>query len=361
MTMLATEPASAASFTTDAECWQAVVRRDRRADEHFVYSVKTTGVYCRPSCAARLPKREHVSFHKGSRQAELAGFRACKRCRPKGLSVVQQHAVAVERACRLMEEASEPLDLATLAEAVEMSPSHFHRVFKSLTHVTPKAYAAARRAERMRHELSKRSSVTAAAYGAGFNSTGRFYAASANVLGMTPTSYRAGGKGATIQFAVGECSLGSILVAASEIGLCWIALGDDPAALVHDLEDRFAKAELIGGDREFEQLVARVVGLVERPSDGIDLPLDVQGTAFQQHVWQLLREIPCGTTTTYTELARRAGKPAAVRAVAQACAANKLAVAIPCHRVVRLDGSLSGYRWGIERKRALLARERATN
>jgi AraC family transcriptional regulator of adaptative response/methylated-DNA-[protein]-cysteine methyltransferase len=238
-----------------------------------------------------------------------------------------------------------------------MSGFHFHRVFKSITGVTPKAYATAQRAQRVRSELSRGSTVTQAIYGAGFNSNGRFYATASDVLGMTPRRFRAGGDGERIRFAVGECSLGSILVAATGQGVCAILLGDDPDALVRDLEHRFPKAQLVGGDADFEQLVAKAVGLVESPRRGLDLPLDVRGTAFQQRVWQALREIPAGSTVTYAQVAARIGAPKAVRAVAQACASNAVAVAIPCHRVVRYDGGLSGYRWGVERKRALLDRE----
>jgi AraC family transcriptional regulator, regulatory protein of adaptative response / methylated-DNA-[protein]-cysteine methyltransferase len=241
-----------------------------------------------------------------------------------------------------------------------MSRFRFHRVFKTATRVTPKAYAAARRAQRVRHELTRSDTVTEAVYGAGFNSSGRFYAASAPMLGMAPKAFRAGGKDAVIRFAVGECSLGAILVAATERGVCAIALGDDPEELLRDLQDRFPRAELIGGDRDFEQLVAKAVGLVEQPGMRADLPLDIRGTAFQQRVWAALARVPAGQTLSYGELARRVGTPQAVRAVAGACAANKIAVAIPCHRVLRNDGSISGYRWGVERKRALLAREAST-
>ena len=264
------------------------------------------------------------------------------------------------QACRLIEEAEEAPSLDALAQAAGMSRFHFHRVFKAVTGVTPKAYArrAARRSA-CATSWRRRDTVTEAIYGAGFNSSGRFYAASSDLLGMTPSAFRAGGDGAEIRFAVGECSLGSILVAATDKGVCAILLGDDPDALVRDLQDRFPKAPLIGGDARFEQLVATVVGFVEAPAHGLDLPLDVRGTAFQQRVWQALREIPRGATASYAEIAARIGRPKAVRAVAQACAANPLAVAIPCHRVVRTDGALSGYRWGVERKRALLERERA--
>lgn len=345
------------SFATDDARWQAVERRDRAADGAFYYSVLTTGVYCRPSCAARRARRENVAFHAGCAAAEAAGFRPCQRCRPNEAPLAERQAAAVAKACRLIEEADETPNLDALAEAAGMSRFHFHRVFKSVTGVTPKAYADGHRAERVRDELAQRATVTEAIYGAGFNSSGRFYAASSDLLGMTPTAFRAGGNGAAIRFAVGECSLGSILVAATGKGVCAILFGDDPDALVRDLQDRFPKARLIGADRDFEQLVATVVGFVEAPAQGLDLPLDVRGTAFQQRVWQALREIPSGSTASYAEIARRIGQPKAVRAVAQACASNGIAVAIPCHRVVRNDGALSGYRWGVERKRALLERE----
>jgi AraC family transcriptional regulator of adaptative response/methylated-DNA-[protein]-cysteine methyltransferase len=249
--------------------------------------------------------------------------------------------------------------LDDLAAAAGMSRFHFHRVFKAVAGLTPRAYAAACRAKRVRDELDRSVTVTDAIYSAGFNSNGRFYAASSGILGMTPTGFRAGGPGASIRFAVGECSLGSILVAASEKGLCAILLGDDPDALARDLQDRFRNASLIGGDEAFEGWVARVVGFIEEPRRGLDLPLDVRGTAFQQRVWRALCEIPFGSRATYGEIAAAIGEPGAVRAVAQACAASPLAVAIPCHRVVRSDGTLSGYRWGVERKRALLRREGA--
>jgi AraC family transcriptional regulator, regulatory protein of adaptative response / methylated-DNA-[protein]-cysteine methyltransferase len=345
------------SFSSDEERWEAVVRRDRAADGVFYYSVRTTGVYCRPACAARLARREHVRFHATCEEAEQAGFRPCKRCRPTEPALAEQHTAAVAKACHLIEAAEDMPNLEALAAAAGMSRFHFHRVFKTLTGVTPKAYAAAHRAQRVRDELSRTDTVTEAIYVAGFNSNGRFYATSSEVLGMTPTNFRSGGPGASMRFAVGECSLGSILVAATDKGVCAIMLGDDPDALVRDLQDRFPKAQLLGGDKDFEHLVAKVVGFVEAPALGLDLPLDVQGTAFQQRVWQALRAIPSGTTASYTEIAERIGAPQAVRAVAQACASNAIAVAIPCHRVVRQDGALAGYRWGVERKRALLERE----
>jgi AraC family transcriptional regulator of adaptative response/methylated-DNA-[protein]-cysteine methyltransferase len=355
--MMTAHMSTTAVFGNESQQWAAVTRRDPRADGQFFYSVSTTGVYCRPSCPSRPARREHVRFHATIADAEQAGFRACKRCRPNEPARAEQHAAAVARACRLIEQSDEIPGLDALAAAAAMSRFHFHRVFTSVTGVTPRAYAAAHRARRVRDELTRQPSITDAIYGAGFNSNGRFYAAAAGVLGMTPTRFRAGGAGESIHFAVGECSLGSVLVAATDTGVCAITLGDDPDVLLRDLQDRFPKALLVGGDAAFERLVARVVGLVEAPGAAIDLPLDVRGTAFQQRVWQALRKIPAGSTASYGDIARRIGKPTAVRAVAHACGANPVAIAIPCHRVVRNDGGLSGYRWGVERKRALLDRE----
>jgi AraC family transcriptional regulator, regulatory protein of adaptative response / methylated-DNA-[protein]-cysteine methyltransferase len=340
--------------------WAAVVARDRRADGAFYYSVATTGVYCRPSCGSRLANPKNVRFHVTIADAERAGFRPCRRCKPDQPPLEQVHAAKVAEACRAIETADEAPSLATLAARAGLSPYHFHRVFKAITGVTPKAYAAAHRTRRVRRELKKASkTVTEAIYDAGFNSGGRFYETAGQVLGMTPTDYRAGGAETRMHFAVGECSLGSVLVARTARGVCAILLGDDPEALVRELEDRFPNATLVGGDAAFEAVVARVIGFVEQPALGLDLPLDVRGTAFQQRVWQALREIPAGSTVSYAEIAARIGEPNGARAVAQACGSNALAVAIPCHRVVRADGALSGYRWGVERKRRLLEREGA--
>jgi AraC family transcriptional regulator, regulatory protein of adaptative response / methylated-DNA-[protein]-cysteine methyltransferase len=346
-------------FLSEDDLWDAVLRRDPGADDRFYYGVLSTGVYCRPSCASRSARRENVRFHRSAAEAEKAGFRPCRRCRPNEAPLAERRGAAIAGACRLIEAAEEPPALEALASASGMSRFHFHRVFKATTGLTPKAYASAHRTNRVRAELARSATVTEAIYAAGFNSSGRFYAISSKVLGMTPTAFRAGGAGASIRFAVGECSLGAILVAASERGICAILLGDDPDALARDLQDRFPKARLIGGDAGFERWVAKVVGLVDAPGAGLDLPLDLRGTAFQQRVWQALLEIPAGAVASYAEVARRIGAPGAVRAVARACAANPIAVAIPCHRVVRTDGALSGYRWGVERKRALLERERA--
>jgi AraC family transcriptional regulator, regulatory protein of adaptative response / methylated-DNA-[protein]-cysteine methyltransferase len=345
------------SFSTDDERWAAVQQRAREADGIFYYSVRTTGVYCQPSCPSRGAKRGNVAFHATRAEAESAGFRPCLRCKPDQPPLAERQAQAVAQACRLIESALDEPDLETLAQACGMSRFHFHRVFKAHTGITPKAYAAARRAERLKRELAQAPSVTVAAYDAGFNSSGRFYAASPGVLGMTPLRYRAGGSGEVIRFAVAACSLGALLVASTAKGICSILLGDDPDALVRDLQDRFPKAELIGAEPAFESTVAQVVAFVEAPRIGLDLPLDVRGTAFQQRVWQALRGIPAGRTVGYAELAAQLGMPQGARAVAGACAANPVAIAIPCHRVVRNDGSVSGYRWGVERKKTLLERE----
>lgn len=337
--------------------WAVIVARDPGADGQFFYGVRTTGVYCRPSCPSRRPRPENVELFETRAAAERSGYRACRRCKPGEPPQADRQAAWIESACRLIDASDEVPSLATLAAHAGVSPFHFHRRFKAVTGVTPREYAAARRSERLRRELTRGGSITDAIYGAGYNSNGRFYAEADGVLGMTASSFRAGGANTAMRFAVGECSLGSILVAASTRGICAILLGDDPDELTHSLQDQFPNAELIGGDAAFEELVAKVVGFVEAPALGLDLPLDLRGTAFQQRVWQALREIPAGSTASYSEIARRIGAPQSVRAVGQACGANHIAVAIPCHRVVRTDGDLSGYRWGIDRKRALLARE----
>ncbi len=347
-----------AIYNSDEERWAALERRERDADGVFWYSVKSTGVYCRPSCAARAALRKNVAFHVSCAAAEAAGFRPCQRCKPDQAPLAERHAQVVARACRLMDESEGELDLDALASASAMSRFHFHRIFKAHTGITPKAYAAARRAGRLASTLADAPSVTDAIYAAGFNSSGRFYAGAAERLGMTPTTWRAGGSGTAIRFAIGACSLGAILVAATDKGICAILMGDDPAQLARDLQDRFPAADLRGAEADFEATIAAVVGLVEAPALGLALPLDVRGTVFQQRVWEALRQIPSGQTVSYAELAARIGVPAGARAIAGACAANPIAVAIPCHRVVRTDGSLSGYRWGVERKRTLLARER---
>lgn len=338
--------------------WGALRARDKAADGQFVYAVTTTGVYCRPSCPARPARPENIRFYDTTDGAKAAGFRACKRCRPDDDSRGAQAAGMIAGICRWIAEAEAEPSLGDMAARAGLSPYHFHRVFKAQTGLTPKAYAKAHRAERVRRELAGGTgSVTEAYYDAGFNSNGRFYAEAGSILGMTPKRYQTGGADSQIRFAVGQCRLGAILVAESEAGVCAVSMGDDADILVRELQDRFPKATLSGADAEFEKRVARVVGVVEAPDIGFDLPLDVRGTAFQQRVWDALRQIPPGETLTYAEVAERIGAPKAVRAVAGACAANTLAVLIPCHRVVRTDGSLSGYRWGVARKRQLLDME----
>jgi AraC family transcriptional regulator, regulatory protein of adaptative response / methylated-DNA-[protein]-cysteine methyltransferase len=337
--------------------WASVVARDRAADGTFFYSVATTGVYCRPSCPSRQARPENVRFHATLGDAEQAGFRPCKRCRPAGPALEAEHAATIVLLCRRIEQAETMPSLAGLAQEAGLSPAYVHRLFKAVTGLTPKAYADAHRARRVRAALAAEDSVTGATFAAGFNSSGRFYHNSNAILGMTPTRFRSGGADMAIRFAVGGCSLGSVLVASSDRGVCAILLGDHPAELEREVQELFPRATLTSGDHAFAELVASVVGMIDGSAPAIDLPLDIRGTVFQQRIWQALREIPPGTRTTYRAIADRLGIPRAVRAVAGACAANRLAVVIPCHRVVGSDGSLCGYRWGLERKRALLERE----
>lgn len=345
--------------------WAAVVARDPGGERPFVYAVLTTGIYCRPGSVSRLPRPENVVFFDTAAQAEAAGYRPSKRAAADQAHLAGQHAALVERACRQITQAEQPPSLKQLAQHSGMSPWHFHRVFKAVTGLTPKAWASAHRGDRIRSRLAEpeaaAGTITEAMYEAGFNSNSRFYESSQRLLGMKPSDYRKGGANTAIRFAVGECFLGSILVAQSLRGVCAILLGDDPNQLVEDLQDKFHNATLIGGDAQFEQLIAQVIGFIEAPGLGLALPLDLQGTAFQQRVWQALAQIPPGSTASYAQIAQRIGAPTSFRAVAQACGANSLAVAIPCHRVVRSDGGLSGYRWGAERKRQLLDREAQAN
>lgn len=345
----------------DAARWDAITRRDRAQDGSFVYSVATTGVYCRPSCPSRRARRQNVAFHPDPAAAERAGFRACKRCRSNEASADGAWKLRIVDACRAIEAAvgdgEAAPSLATLARDAGISVFHFQRRFKAAVGVTPRDYAAARRASLAEHALKEAESVTEALYTAGYSSSSRFYDTATERLGMRPTDYRGGAPGVEIRFALGACSLGSVLVAATGKGVCIIRLGDEPQRLLDDFQARFPKAVLVGADPAFEALVARVVGFIETPKIGLDLPIDVRGTAFQERVWQALRAIPRGTTASYADIAEAIGRPTAARAVARACATNPVALAIPCHRVVRSDGGLSGYAWGVERKRALLERE----
>jgi AraC family transcriptional regulator of adaptative response/methylated-DNA-[protein]-cysteine methyltransferase len=351
--------AEASAFTSEESRWNAVLARDSAFDGAFYYSVASTGVYCRPSCPARRPARAQVRFHETAQAAEAEGFRACRRCKPDQPSLTAQHGAKIAQACRLIEAAETPPTLAALAGAVNLSPYHFHRLFKAMLGVTPKAYAVAHRNKRARAALGTSTTVMEAIYDAGFNANSRFYATASEVLGMTPRSFRSGGRDHTITFAFAACSLGTVLVAASETGVCAILFGETHAALQRDLEKQFPQARLVRGDADFATLTAKVIGFVDNPSRNFDLPLDIRGTAFQHRVWEALREIPPGSTASYTEIAQAIGMPKSARAVARACASNRIAVAIPCHRVVRSDGSLSGYRGGVARKRALLAKERS--
>jgi AraC family transcriptional regulator of adaptative response/methylated-DNA-[protein]-cysteine methyltransferase len=345
-------------FASEAERWTAVTARDVRALGQFFYAVTTTQVFCRPTCASRQPLRKNVRFFDSASAAETAGFRPCKRCRPSDEAMPSDQVDAVVKACRAIEESAVLLTADELAQIVSMSRFHFQRVFKLVTGLTPREYTLALQARRVREGLATEAPMADVIYDAGFASSGRFYETAPELLGMKPAALRAKGAGQDIRFAVGQSSMGAILVAATERGVCAILIDDDPQFLVKDLQRRFANATFRAGDEAFDQWVALVVGFVESPRLGLDLPLDIQGTAFQQRVWKALRDIPIGTTASYADIARAVGAPKAARAIAQACGANPIAVAIPCHRVVRADGDLSGYRWGVGRKRQLLALER---
>jgi len=356
---------TATDATSDDARWTAVMTRDRSADGSFVYAVATTGIYCRPSCPARRPARANTRFFSDAAAAREAGFRPCLRCHPDVGTGATPEAARVTYGCRMIEQAiaagDPPPALGTLADAAGLSPSRFHRLFKAATGVTPAAYARACRAGHIRDRLAASDAmgdtITDAIYASGFGSSGRFYAGAEDMLGMTPGNFRAGGKAEEIRFAISRCALGRMLVAATARGICAIFLGDTDDELLQALHNRFPRAALTPADDMFAATVSQVTMLIDEPGKAFDLPLDIRGTAFQQRVWQALRTIPAGSTISYAALAEQIGAPNAVRAVAGACAANAIAVAIPCHRVVRENGGLSGYRWGVERKRRLLQRE----
>jgi AraC family transcriptional regulator, regulatory protein of adaptative response / methylated-DNA-[protein]-cysteine methyltransferase len=338
--------------------WTALVKRSPQPDNQFLYAVTTTGIYCRPTCSSRLPNRENVRFFNHAEEAQQAGFRACKRCRPDLVENPDAIRTAVLQACAIMDNAETRPTLSELSKAVNVSPFHFQRQFKQIIGVTPKQYFMQKRLQRVQSNLKAGDTVTEAIYDAGFSSSTPFYQQSKRSLGMSPSSFKNGGIGSSIFYAIRETHLGWLLVAATETGVCAIEFGSSHSDLDASLRSRFPQAEIIAGHPVYENWVQSVLSYLDHPQSGLDLPLDIRGTAFQRRVWQALREIPIGETISYTELARRVGHPKAVRAAAGACASNKIAIAVPCHRVVRSDGSLSGYRWGIERKRELLEREK---
>jgi AraC family transcriptional regulator of adaptative response/methylated-DNA-[protein]-cysteine methyltransferase len=339
--------------------WRAVVRRDSTSAERFVFAVRTTGIVCRPGCPARTPLRQNVRFFDTLAAALREGYRPCRRCRPHADSIEARHRAIVAAACRALEAADAHPRLAELAVAADMSQWHFHRVFKAVTGVTPRQYAATVRSNRLRRELARGSSVTRAIYDSGFESSGAFYGSTARDFGMSPSSFQAAGAGETITYATARSSLGAVLVAATERGVCAISLGDSPSALEDTFHEQFRNATRVPAGDGFRSTVQAVVSVLDdSATHAITLPLDVRGTVFQHRVWRALGDIPPGSTATYTEIAQAIGAPTAARAVARACASNPVAVAIPCHRVIRADGGLGGYRWGLERKRTLLEAER---
>ena len=339
------------------DAWRAVAERDGTYDGRFVYAVRTTGIYCRPSCASRRPAERNVDFYDDPAAAERAGFRACKRCRPRELT--EGSARRVDRARRWIDSRIDvPVKLADLARAVGAPPTSLQREFTRLVGMSPKAYHAARRAERLRAELRKGGTVSRAIFEAGYGSGSRVYEKAAHTLGMTPGSYRRGGAGEAIRYATVQSSAGRMLVAATERGVCSVALGSDDAALERSLRSEFPEAKIAGGDAQLREWVKRIVDRLEGRGRSLDIPLDVHGTAFQWQVWRALQRIPRGETRSYGAIAREIGRPTASRAVARACATNHAAIVIPCHRVVREDGATGGYRWGAERKARLLAAER---
>jgi AraC family transcriptional regulator, regulatory protein of adaptative response / methylated-DNA-[protein]-cysteine methyltransferase len=340
------------------QCWAALASRDKSVDGAFVYAVRTTGVYCRPGCASRMPRRENVAFYATPAAAEEAGFRPCKRCRPSEGSASERHAAAIGRACALIRARDTLPSLSELADAARISRFHFHRLFKEITGATPREWGKAHRLGRFAERLDAGESVAEAVYGAGFGASSRAYEAAPNGLGMTPGARRHGGRGETIRFTTVKTGLGWALVAATGRGICMTALGDERTPLEAELRRRFPAALIWPADAKLTAWAEQIVGFIARPDAQPDLPLDIRGTAFQALVWRALQKIPPGRTASYSEIAAALGRPSAVRAVAQACANNKLAVLVPCHRVVRSDGDLAGYRWGIERKRDLIARER---
>lgn len=346
-------------LANDAQAWDAVLGRDRRYDGMFVYAVKSTGVYCRPSCPSRKPRREMVEFFEQTQLAERAGFRSCKRCRPTELNGHRELPQVITRVCRFIDDiVEEGPTLDRLAEVAGVSQFHLQRSFKGALGISPRQYAELKRFLRFKTRLQKGDDVTTAMYEAGFNSPSRLYERSTSALGMTPSTYRAGGPGQKILYALADSALGRVLVAATDKGVCAVRIGDSDKDLEVDLRDEFARAEITRDDRELASYVREIVGAAEGKRIAREIPLDIQHTAFQWKVWQALRKIAIGETKSYKQVAKAIGEPRAVRAVANACASNPVALVIPCHRVVRSDGTQGGYRWGTERKEKLLSRER---
>jgi AraC family transcriptional regulator of adaptative response/methylated-DNA-[protein]-cysteine methyltransferase len=344
-------------YATDQTRWNALLQRDHEADGVFFYGVLTTLIYCRPNCSSKRPNHENVCYFDTWEQAERAGFRPCKRCNPRSSENIDQHAETIIKACRIMDNAEEHISLKTLAAQLGLSAFHFQRLFKKVTGITPKQYAMQKRSKQVRTRLIKGASVTDAIFEAGFASSSRFYENAVNNLGMKPSQYRKGATGIRIRIAVVKSDLGWVLIGATEKGICTIELGDNPDVLRERLFESFPRAVIQEGDNDLNDWVKQLLIHIENPSQRLNLPLDIQGTAFQRQVWQALREIPVGSTASYTEIAEKIGKPKAARAVANACASNKLAIAVPCHRVVRKNGLLGGYRWGAEKKRMVLDKE----
>lgn len=346
-------------FSTNEARWAAISERSTEADGTFVLAVKTTRIYCRPSCPARHAKRENVEFYETISEAESAGYRACKRCRPNEISTAQRNALAIEIACRRLEKAEAEPSLEELANEAGFSKFYFHRVFKEIVGMTPKQYARGARSPKLRSTVLAAPSVTDAAFASGHESLRQFYDNAVVAFGMAPRTFRAGAEGEAIIFAFADSSLGAVTAAFTGSGVCAVRITESAMQGQAELEQLFPAALMIPGGDDFEGLVNRVVMAIEEPTSAVGLPLDIRGTAFQQRVWNALREIPIGTTATYSEIAEVIGAPTSQRAVARACGANPVAVLVPCHRVLRADGGLAGYRWGVERKQVMLVREGA--
>lgn len=345
-------------YDSDEKRWYAIVHKEQAAEGSFYYGVKTTGVFCRPGCSSRLPNRENVEYFTSRKAAESAGYRPCKRCKPASNSKNEEIEQIIIRACKSIVQSNSPLKLKDLAETAGMSPYHFHRLFKMIVGITPKQYASKHQADRFRKCLKSSESITDAIYSAGFSSSSGAYAKKRDHLAMKPRDYRAGGAGVTIHYGLARCDLGWLIVATTRRGVCAIEFSDDPAALPQQVQNRFPQANLQEAGSGFVALIREVIEFIKSPHNSFNMPLDIQGTAFQQKVWNVLRQIKPGETLSYTDVAERIDNPKAVRAVATACASNKLAVVIPCHRVIAKDGTLSSYRWGAERKKRLLENER---